>query len=109
MGHEIRFHVDKSNLGLLDFAITTVKDGKDTSKYISSDMIKIYDPFGNEVVARKNMYSLKENVEYRLWINSDFLDKLETGSKFIYFYSHMPRLDDIEAVYIVRRTAFQTE
>ena len=41
-----------------------------------------------------------------MYIDKGFLEDLETGSKMMYFYSHMPRIDDVEAVYIVRRTAF---
>ena len=48
----------------------------------------------------------KENVEYEMYIDETFLEDLETGSKKLYFYSHMPRKDDVEEVYIGRRTAF---
>lgn len=106
LGEPIRFYIDKSNLGLLDFAITTSIDVKDTSKYVSSEDIKIYDSAGNRVQAVNNKYNLKENVNYTMYIDKGFLEDLETGSKMIYFYSHMPRIDDVEAVYIVRRTAF---
>lgn len=106
LGEPIKFYIDKTNLGLLDFAVTTSIHVKDTSSYINSKYIKIYDPYGERVQAVNNKYNLKENVVYTMYIDSEFVEDCETGSKMLYFYSHMPRKDDIEAVYIVRRTAF---
>ena len=106
LGEPIRFYIDKTNLGLLDFAVTTSLDVKDTSSYINSKYIKIYGPDGERVQAVNNKYNLKENVDYTMYIDSEIVEDCETGSKMLYFYSHMPRKDDIEAVYIVRRTAF---
>ena len=57
--------------------------------------------------AEDNMYRLVEMEKYTLHISSDYLNSIETGSRMLYIYSHMPRIDDIEGVYIVRRTAFE--
>ena len=102
----IKFYIDKSNIGLIEFAVTTSTDGKDTSQYISSDYIRILDSNGCVVQAINNKYRLSENTEYRLYIDTAELRKIETGGKVIYLYSHMPRLDDMEGAYIVRRTSF---
>lgn len=102
----IKFYIDKSNIGLIEFAVTTSTDGKDTSQYISSDYIRILDSNGCVVQATNNKYRLSENTEYRLYIDTAELRKIETGGKVIYLYSHMPRLDDMEGAYIVRRTSF---
>lgn len=106
LGEPIRFYIDKTNLGLLDFAVTTSKNVKDTSSYVDSKYIKIYGPDGEGVQAVNNKYNLKENVYYTMYIDSELIKDCETGSKMLYLYSHMPRKDDTEAVYIVRRTAF---
>ena len=103
----IKFYIDKSNIGSVQFVVTTSSDGTDTSSYISSNHIKILDANGCVVQACNNVYSLSENTEYRLYIDSTVLRNIETGSKAIYLYSHMPRIDDVEGIYIVRRTSFE--
>ena len=107
LGEPIKFYVDKSNLGMLEFAVTTSPDGKDKTKYVDSKYLTIYDSKGNKMEAEDNMYRLVEMEKYTLHISSDYLNSIETGSRMLYIYSHMPRIDDIEGVYIVRRTAFE--
>ena len=106
LGEPIQFWVDKSNLGKLEFAVTTSADGTDKSKYVDSCYITIRDSKGQIMIAEDNMYRLDEDEVYTLEFTSSYLNGIKTGSRMLYLYSHMPRIDDIEGMYIVRRTSF---
>lgn len=108
LGEGMQFWVDKTNLGKPEFAVTTSPNGTDKTAYVESKYIIITDSKGNRLEASEdNMYKLDEDEIYTLEVATGYLNGIKKGSRMLYLYSHMPRIDDTEGVYIVRRTSFK--
>ncbi|MBE5935245.1 MAG: hypothetical protein E7262_05575 [Lachnospiraceae bacterium] len=103
----IKFKVIKSNPDTYSqFVLSKSSDYNNTSAYVDSRYLKLYNSEGKLVEPKDNVFDIKGDVVYTLYVNEDYIKQLEKGGAKLYVISHLPGKDASKKVRILRRSTF---